>query len=236
MQDLTTLMRFIVKKAFLFALLVSALFLSLAELLKAQTPPIKVQSEQEKQDILTLRQKLLPETINKTSDEILFERLQSLLSSVNLAVSKGALKNYEKSSSHRIIELAWEAYPGAPRKFKAHEEQYEKGTKLTLSQDTKLPNGVMQDVGLQVADNLLFVAAVDDQAQLRWYTQVEDPRISREEWVKPDGEYAGDEFRIANPKLTLTIPDDPEIKEFRLYEFKMDGGVAGLQLINSLHL
>jgi hypothetical protein len=189
---------------------------------------------QEQSESVKTRQRLNPQNINKSSDEILLEDLTSLLTPVGVRVSKSTLVDHSKSESHQRMEVNWEAYENAPAFVKPSDQSFRRGRKLNVKVKEKRAGGVPQPRGINVDSQLLFVAAVNGGRELIWWTEIGDPRIFRAEGADSDGRMSGQLLHASSPTFEVTFPDDPQIKELRFYEFKQADAGPVLDLVNTI--
>jgi hypothetical protein len=73
---------------------------------------------------------------------------------------------------------------------------------------------------LELADDKLFVAAVDADGGLRGWTVIQDPRFVRSEAPGSDGVLTGKTVALAHADFLVAIPDDPAIAEVKLFQPK----------------
>lgn len=189
---------------------------------------------QEQSESVKTRQRLNPQNINKSSDEILLEKLTSLLTPVGIRVSKSTLVDHSKSESHQRMEVNWEAYENAPTFVKPADQSFRRGRKLNTKLKEKRAGGVHQPRGVNVDGELLFVAAVNRGQELIWWTEIGDPRIFRAESADSDGHMSGQLLHASSPTFEVNFPDNPQIKELRFYEFKQADAGPVLELVNTI--
>jgi hypothetical protein len=189
---------------------------------------------QEQSESVKTRQRLSPQNINKSSDEILLEKLTSLLTPVGIKVSKSTLVDHSKSETRQRMEVNWEAYENAPTFVKPGDQGFRHGRKLTIKVKEKRTGGVPQPRAVNVGDELLFVAAVNGGQELVWWTEIGDPRIVRAESADSEGHMSGQLLHASSPTFEVNFPDDPQIKELRFYQFKQTDAIPVLELVNTI--
>jgi hypothetical protein len=189
---------------------------------------------QEQSESVKTRQRLNPENVNKTSDEILLEKLTSLLTPVGIRVSKSRLVDYSKAESHQFIRVNWEAYENAPEFVKPGDQSFRQSRKLTALEKKNLAGGVHQPRGVEERGEWLFVAAVNGGQELVWWTQIDDPRIFRAESADSEGHLSGQLLHKSSPTFSVEFPDDAQIKELRFYQFKRADAEPVLELVNTI--
>jgi len=89
---------------------------------------------------------------------------------------------------------------------------------------------------LEIATGRILIAAVDRSNRLKSWSVIPDPRILRSEGPGPDGTLTGQALHMEQAEFFLSIPDDPEIVELRLYEPQLNGTEYRLSPVGSITL
>jgi hypothetical protein len=76
---------------------------------------------------------------------------------------------------------------------------------------------------LELSTGRILIVGVDRAKRLKSWTVVPDPRIVRSEGPGPDGVLTGQTLYVDHSEFLVSIPDDAEIVELRLYEPQPSG-------------
>ena len=87
---------------------------------------------------------------------------------------------------------------------------------------------------LNLALDRVLIVGVDSELRLRSWVVIPDPRLIRAESPGPDGVLKGKIVLLENPEFFVNIPDDPSIKQLRIYEPHWDGKTFNLALIGEV--
>jgi hypothetical protein len=87
---------------------------------------------------------------------------------------------------------------------------------------------------LDLAEDRLFVAAIDAGGVLRGWSVIPDPRFVRSEVPGPDGVLTGQIVPVARPEFLVLIPDDPDVVEIRIFQPRRSGDAFTLELVATL--
>jgi hypothetical protein len=78
---------------------------------------------------------------------------------------------------------------------------------------------------LELSQSLVFVAAVSEQGELKWWTTQPDPRIVRAETSNERGELSGKTLYKTSAEILVSYPADRTITSIRFYSPRwIDGG------------
>jgi hypothetical protein len=213
-----------------FVLLLTILSLSLG----VRAVHAQEQSDSDPAKIKEMRERLDPQNVNKTPEQITLEKLTSLLAPVGVSVNKSILEGGGVIQSHHDMQVKWEAYENAPEAVQPDDQSFPADKKLTVVGKRKREGKVPQPNGVSVNDMLLLVAAVNEKAELVWWTQIDDTRVLFAESWDDKGKMSGQRLHASRPILFLKFPDDPRIREIRLYQFKPPD--LQLELINAINV
>lgn len=84
---------------------------------------------------------------------------------------------------------------------------------------------------VELSTSQLFIAATDSEGRLRYWTLVSDPRIVRAERPDATGLLSGEVLYDAQAELHVSLPDDKQISQVRIYKPEWNGGAFALQSI-----
>jgi hypothetical protein len=161
-------------------------------------------------------------------------RLPDLLTPVGISVDESKLIDVTLVQDVRMSHIKWNAYVGAPEFVEPGAPHYPAGRELTVLDRRKIRGPMQRRRFIVLTTHDVFIAAVDRNAQLLWWGQMEDPRTIRSEWPKPTGELTGVTLHRSSPTLYVQVPDDTRIKELSFYSIKWKDGKFFLDLINTV--
>lgn len=90
-------------------------------------------------------------------------------------------------------------------------------TAMTMLSHRYTSDEVPRQRALELAGDRLLVLGVDTAGVIKFWSVVPDPRVIRAEFPGPNGQLSGQTLQRPNPELLLDLPDDPEIREVRVY-------------------
>lgn len=192
----------------------------------------QIQNSQQQIQNPQQRRKLTPDEIDNAKAER-FNRFVALLATVGITVDKSYLHDTERDTKNKGIYIKWEAYKDAPEIIK-DKNKYTVSNRFTVKETKTHNGGLPRFREFEINNDLIFIAAVDEKSRLVWWTEEHDPRILYADGPNPDGSLGGGPMTISAPDFLLHIPDEPRIKEVRVYEFSKVNGNNALILINSL--
>jgi hypothetical protein len=103
-----------------------------------------------------------------------------------------------------------------------------------ISEQRKYSEPAHQQLSMDLGPGRLFVAAIDRTRVLRSWKVILDPRVVRSEAPGPGGTLRGQTLYLDEAEFVVTIPDDPDIVELRLFEVLPDGQAYRLSTAGSL--
>lgn len=189
-------------------------------------------AQQQTQNPQQQRRSLTPDELDAAKAER-FNRFVALLATVGITVDKSYLHDTERDAKHKVMYVKWEAYKDAPEIIK-DKNKYAVSNKFTVKETKVYNGGLRRPREFEISNDLLFIAAVDEKSRLVWWTEEGDPRILYTDTPNPDGTYSGGPVTISAPDLPLDVPDEPRIKEVRIYEFSKVNGNDALTSIGSI--
>jgi len=105
---------------------------------------------------------------------------------------------------------------------------------FVISGQRKYSESARQPLSIDLGPGRLFVVAIDRTRVLRSWSIILDPRVVRSEGPGPDGTLTGQTLYLEDAEFVLSIPDDPDIVELRLFEVLPDGQAYRLSSAGSL--
>jgi hypothetical protein len=87
---------------------------------------------------------------------------------------------------------------------------------------------------LALADTQVLIVGVDQSARLIWWHTMADPRVLRSETITPSGQISGQIFYQPTAEFALNFPDDPAIRQLRIYHPNWTGERFQLVLIGTI--
>lgn len=177
-----------------------------------------------------LKQTGLPVQSGAPSDAQLSNELRKLLLPAGINVGAEAFAEHKGKS--QTLLLRWQ--PNAPSvSSSSGATPLETSTradavavveKSTNEREATFPR--LRSVELGASQ--IFVAAIDADKNLRWWTIVHDPRITRFETPDATGLLSGEILTNDAAELFLTFPADDEIADVRLFKPQWNGKVFTL--------
>lgn len=167
------------------------------------------------------------------------EQLKKLMSKVGIDVVEITATD-NQPQMHREVKVRWtdptSASPSAQSKPSISASQQKLPPTLSLVEDKKRSGTLARHRSLQLSPTHLFIAAVNETNQLRWWSIMADPRLIRAESQTSTGELRTQNFYQSNFTLTVAFPDDPEITNLHFYEPVWTGSEFELKLLAVVHV
>lgn len=107
------------------------------------------------------------------------------------------------------------------------------GSFAILAADKKA-GALPRERSLDLSPNQLLAIGVDSKGNLRSWKLMLDPRLVRAETPNANGELKGEELYLADVEFWIAVPDDPSLKEVRLYQPHWTGKDFQLELVGTL--
>lgn len=92
-------------------------------------------------------------------------------------------------------------------------------------------DGVPEQRSPELSEGQIVVAAVDSSGALRSWTLIADPRTMRSEGPGPNGTLTGQVIETGQADFNIAIPNDPVVKQLKLFQPVWDGKVFQLRQI-----
>ena len=90
--------------------------------------------------------------------------------------------------------------------------------------------------GLKVSSNKWIVAAIGSHGELRHWTLIADPLVLRAESPGPDGLLSGQVLQRQEAEFLVSIPDDPSIRQLKLFRPRWTGQEYELEVMGIVSL
>jgi len=164
-------------------------------------------------------------------DAALEEQLKKLMTRVGVNVVEGSAKSTQPKA-YREVKVRWTDSTDSKTKPSLSAAQQKQAPVVSLVEDKKRSGTLPRQRSLQLSPNQVFVAAVGDANQLRWWSIISDPRVVRAEFQAPSGELRSQDYYQSNFTLTVGIPDDPQITNLRFYKPIWTGSDFDLKLLS----
>jgi hypothetical protein len=171
----------------------------------------------------------------KNRSEILQEQqLKKLLAKAGVDVVETSARS-DQPQAHREVKIRWSdptnASSSTPAKPSISVAQQKTAPSVSLVEDKKRSGTLPRHRALQLSPNHLFIAAVNETNQLRWWSIISDPRVVRGEFQTADGELRREDYSQPNFTLSVAFPDDPGITNLRFYKPIWNGTDFDLELL-----
>lgn len=171
----------------------------------------------------------------KNRREILQEQqLKKLLNKVGVDVVEVSAKT-NQPQPYREVKIRWSDSTNAASNTHATPSISAREQKLppvvSLVEDKKHSGTLPRQRSLELSSTHIFIAAVDERNQLRWWSIISDPRVVRAEFPTSSGELRSENYYQSNFMLTVAFPDDPKITNLRFYKPNWTGSDFDLNLL-----
>lgn len=148
---------------------------------------------------------------------LITDKLASLLTPAGVQVVAGV--QAQETETFRQVQVHWET---PSRDKSAVNAQQAVGT-LTVEQSARGSGNLPRRRSLELADTEVLVIAVDENSRLLWWHVMTDPRLLRAESITASGEISGGVSYLPQVDFSIAFPDDPAIKELRIYHPEWTG-------------
>ena len=174
-------------------------------------------------------------TVQKNRRETLQEeQLKKLLTKVGVDVVEIRARS-NQPQVHREVTIRWtdstKASSGTQGKPSISAAEQKQAPTVSLVESKQRSGTLPRHRSLQLSPTHLFIAAVNQTNQLRWWTVITDPRVVRAEFQATTGELRSEDYYQTNFTLTAAFPDDPEITNLRFYKPIWTGSDFDLKLL-----
>ena len=171
--------------------------------------------------------------VQKNSRETLQEeRLKKLMNKVGVDVV-GLSAKTNQPQAFREVKIRWNDSTSTSSKTDGRPSISAAEQKLSVSlvEDKKRSGTLPRRRSLELSPDQLFIAAVNEANQLRWWSIISDPRVVRAEFPSSTGEVRGENYYQSNFTLSVAFPDDPKITNLRFYKPIWTGSDFDLKLL-----
>jgi hypothetical protein len=158
-----------------------------------------------------------PAAAGQNSPPALENQLRELLEPVGVGVAS-AFPAFNTATSITKVNARWESNGGKSTSIAA-----EAVGRLTVTESRAGFGALPRQRTAELAETQVLVAGVDQSSQLVWWQVITDPRFVRSETVAATGEVSGRVTYLARADFFLSFPDDPAIKQLRLYHPQWNG-------------
>ncbi len=163
-------------------------------------------------------------------DFALQERLKKLMTKVGVDVAEVSAKS-NQPQAYREVKIRWADSSDTKSKPSISAAQQKQAPVVSLLEDKKRSGTLPRHRSLELSPNQVFVAAVGEANQLRWWSVISDPRIVRAEFQASTGELRSQDYYQSNFTLAVAFPDDPKITNLRFYKPVWTGSDFDLNLL-----
>jgi len=139
-------------------------------------------------------------------------------------------------SSHVEVTIQWAAYVGTPRQLVPEAEWHSPAKLFTIVGSRRAAGPVPRQRSPELTVEHLLVVSYDGDGQQRDWALIPDPRVLRAEAPGPTGELTGQVLHYSRPEFVVTLPDDPETTELRIYLAARKGECFTLELLGAVTL
>ena len=143
---------------------------------------------------------------------LITNQLASLLAPAGVQVVAGF--QAQDTETFRQVQVHWET--PAPGKSAGNTQPATET--LTIKQSTRGAGSLPRRRALELAETEILVIAVDENSRLMWWHVTTDPRLLRAESITASGEISGKVSFLRQVDFSIAYPDDPAIKELRIYQ------------------
>lgn len=148
---------------------------------------------------------------------LITDKLASLLKPAGVQVVAGV--QAQETEAFRQVQVHWETPSGDKA---AANPQQAVGT-LTVRQSARRIGDLPRRRSLELASTEVLIIAVDENSRLLWWHVMTDPRLLRAESITASGEISGGVSYLPQVDFSIAYPDDPAIKELRIYHPEWTG-------------
>jgi len=150
-------------------------------------------------------------------------------------VHVGAVMPDVHSQAYKELRVRWQSSTKA-RTLTDSLEQGPVSGALTSLASARKTGSLPRNRSFELSTNQILVVAVNEKTELRWWNLLLDPRLVRAETPVATGEIRGEEYYLANVDFMIDYPDDPGIRELRVYQPRWTGQDFKLELLSTLTL
>jgi hypothetical protein len=188
-----------------------------------------------RKDEVLARQIIQPALTEKANQERVRNSVVSLLS--RSGIKLGSSLALADAQTHRELRIHWQSFGKAesPSPALLNEQQLASGSGLTRKTSTVRTGALPRERSFELSTDHIFVVGVDEHDAVRWWRLIADPRLVRAE-VGRTTEMQSQNYYLSNADLVVECPDDPVLKQLRLYRPLWNGQEFQLELIGAVAL
>jgi hypothetical protein len=150
-------------------------------------------------------------------------------------LASGLMDTMVMAQTVQEVRVKWSAYIAAPApQVEIGKEQ--PSNIFTLLERRSAPGSLPRQRNPELSSDHIVVIAVDELGKEIDWQIIPDPRILRAEFPGPTGELRGEVLHHAETELLITFPNDPAVKELRLYHPHWTGAGFILDLLGTIPL
>lgn len=172
--------------------------------------------------------------VQKNSREVLQqEQLKKLMTKVGVDVVEISERS-NQPQVYREVKIRWtdsSASSDTQTRPSVTAAEQKAAPVVSLVEDKKRSGTLPRHRSLELSPTQLFIAAVNEMNQLRWWSIIPDPRVVRAEFQTPSGELRSEDYYQSNFTLAVPFPDDPRITNLRFYKPVWTGSDFDLKLL-----
>lgn len=157
--------------------------------------------------------------------------LEALLSEVGVQVAD-ALPD-SKAPTYRDLRVRYESFGKTGANGLIEGAQPAVGTLAQLS-SIERAGTLPRERSVELSTDRILIIGVDQNRVMRWWKLMVDPRLVRAEAPGPNGEMQGKGHYVSSVDFSIEYPEDPQLKELRLYRVTWDGREFHLELLGAL--
>ena len=159
------------------------------------------------------------------------EKLASLLAPHGVHVTKQA--HFLETDGHKRLDVHWEIKAPSQQLFSSEPARAPSGN-FAVKEIKVLAGRLPRLRGLELSTTKLLVIGVDNNASLRWWHLMTDPRLLRAETVDSTGQLRAQVSYSSQTDFVVAYPDNPEITELRFYQPEWNGESFTLNSLGTL--
>lgn len=159
-------------------------------------------------------------------------RLPALVMLVVLGMSPAA---FGVTPGLQEVRIRWDTHARAPAPGVAPDAAAAADV-FTLLQQRRQSGSLPRHRNPELSAGQIVVVAVNSRGERVDAQVVPDPRVLRAEGAGPGGMISGETLYHPSTELLLTLPDDPAIRELRIYHPRWVGSAFVLDLLGTIPL
>jgi hypothetical protein len=144
------------------------------------------------------------------------QQLKKLLARVGVDVPAIEARTAQPQK-YRELKIRLSDPTKSPNESRPALSKQEQTASAAIVEDRKHSGVLPRQRSLELSPTQIFIAGVDANDKLRWWSIVPDPRVVRSETQSPTGELRSEDYYVSNVTLAVAFPDDPEIANLRFY-------------------